>query len=96
MTTVADVDRELLETAQRLTKEFGHGNAGTVLRCFGRAVRRERLRGVALNVLPQRSERLARVMLESRLAPAGSANLAPPQPLDLSPRRTRRLSPPRR
>jgi hypothetical protein len=73
MTTIAEVNRELLETAQRLTAEYRLVPPGSVLRCFRRAVREARRRGVALGGLRETAEALTRSMLEQRLAPARAA-----------------------
>ena len=79
MTTAIVVNRELLDTAERLAAEYSDHTAGAVLRCFARAVRHTRMRGVALAGLPGASEALARAMLDDRpLAPRASRSYSRP------------------
>ena len=57
---------ELLTAAEALVGEFPVLPAGTVIRCFGRAVREVRAAGVPTGAVAVESERLARVMLQLR------------------------------
>jgi len=67
MTHVVDVNHELLRVAERLTYEYDGLAAGSVLRCFARAVRSSRAAGRPLCSLPEDAERLARRLLATRL-----------------------------
>lgn len=66
MSTATVVNRQLLDIAGKLVVDYSDHTAGSVLRCFARAVRRSRKRGVPLAALPVVSEALARAMLERR------------------------------
>ncbi len=57
---------QLLNAAEALACEFPHLPAGTVIRCFARAVREARAAGVPSSVLAKEAEQLARVLLELR------------------------------
>ncbi|HWJ81690.1 MAG TPA: hypothetical protein VNS55_05590 [Nocardioides sp.] len=62
------VQIDLLDIAWRLADEHPELPAGTVLRCFARAVRTARACGVALGDLTVVAERIARTHLDSRVA----------------------------
>lgn len=76
-TAVADVDRDLLETAWRLAEEYGDVPTGSVLRSFARAVRRARACGVAVVDLAAAAEQIARVQLNGRRLHQSTAADAP-------------------
>ncbi len=57
---------QLLNAAEALAAEFSHLPAGTVIRCFARAVREARAAGVPPSILAKEAEQLARVLLELR------------------------------
>lgn len=63
---VVDLHRILLETAGELTAEFDELPAGSVMRCFGRAVKLARAQGVSGTALPEAARRLARASLRER------------------------------
>ena len=63
MSTAIDVNRQLLDCAERLVEEYPDHPAGSVLRCFARAVRLARARGVTVAALPAVAEIRARAML---------------------------------
>ena len=63
---VVDLHRRLLETAFDLTLEFDELPAGSVMRCFARAVHLARMKGVAGAQLPEEARRIARVSLRDR------------------------------
>jgi hypothetical protein len=65
--TVVDLHRQLLEVAFALSTEYDALPAGSVLRCFARAVHLARLDGAAGLELPERARRLADSMLVRRL-----------------------------
>ena len=64
--TVVAVNDELLDVAQRLATEYDDLTAGSVLRCFARAVRRSARSGCPTEQLPGEAERLTRHMLATR------------------------------
>lgn len=61
------VQCDLLDTAWRLADEHPELPAGTVLRCFARAVRTARACGVALSDLTVVAEKIARTHLDARV-----------------------------
>lgn len=65
-TTHMDVNRRLLDIAQRLVAEHDDIAAGSVLRCFARAVRRSVRAGWGTGELPGEAERLTRALLTTR------------------------------
>lgn len=65
--TVVAVNSELLDVAQRLATEYDDLTAGSVLRCYARAVRRSARSGCPAERLPAEAERLTRHMLATRL-----------------------------
>lgn len=73
MTTSADLQRRLFDTAQELVVEFGSLSAGTVLRCFFRAAHQARLSGIDPSSLPQVARQLTRTTLTCRLSARSSA-----------------------
>jgi hypothetical protein len=64
--TAVAVNQELLDVAQRLTGEYDDLTAGSVLRCFARAVRRCVRAGCPTESLGREAERLTRHMLAVR------------------------------
>lgn len=60
------VNQQLVEVAQRLATEYDDITAGSVLRCYARAVRRSARTGCTPDELPGEAERLTRVLLSSR------------------------------
>lgn len=60
------VRHELLTAVEGLVGEFPFLPAGTVIRCFGRAVREVRAAGVPNRGVAAASEQLARVILQLR------------------------------
>jgi len=67
MTHIVTVNHELLSVAERLTVEYDELAAGSVLRCFARAVRTTRASGRPLASLPQDAEQLTRNLLATRM-----------------------------
>jgi hypothetical protein len=67
MTHIVTVNHELLSVAERLTVEYDEFAAGSVLRCFARAVRSTRVAGRPLSSLPQDAELLTRTRLATRM-----------------------------
>lgn len=67
------VNRRLHQRSEVLVREFGALPAGTVLRCFARAVREAWLAGYDLAELPDVAEDHARVVLAARARPAAAA-----------------------
>ena len=65
---VVDLHRQLLETAFDLSVEFDTLPAGSVLRCFARAVHAARLKGAEGARLPEEARRIAESSLRSRAA----------------------------
>ena len=65
---VVDLHRQLLETAFDLSVEYDTLPAGSVLRCFARAVHLARLKGVEGARLPEEARRIAESSLRSRAA----------------------------
>jgi hypothetical protein len=65
---VVDLHRQLLETAFDLSVEYDTLPAGSVLRCFARAVHLARLKGVEGARLPDEARRIAESSLRSRVA----------------------------
>jgi hypothetical protein len=65
---VVDQHHRLLETAGELTAEFSEMPAGSVMRCFGRAVKLARAQGVTGTALPEAARRIARSSLRDRAA----------------------------
>ena len=65
---VVDLHHLLLETAGELTTEFSEVPAGSVMRCFGRAVKLARAQGVSGTALPEAARRIARSSLRDRVA----------------------------
>jgi len=63
------VNHQLLEVAERLTAEFDHVPAGSVMRCFARAVQVARRSGCLAVSLPQSAERMTRELLAERAYP---------------------------
>lgn len=72
MSTAIAVNHQLLDAAEKLVWDYPDHPAGSVLRCFARAVSQARLRGVALAGLPAVSEQAARSMLGTRWPDSGS------------------------
>lgn len=75
----------LMEAALRLVDDRDDVPAGSVLRCFSRAVAVTRRSGIATEALPTRAEALARGMLAARNGPdrnrlRGSATSSPAWP----------------
>lgn len=64
--TPMDVNDRLLDTAQRLVAEHDGIAAGSVLRCFARAVRHSVRAGWGTGELPGEAERLTRALLATR------------------------------
>lgn len=64
----AQVQSDLLDIAWRLADEHPELPAGTVLRCFARAVRTARACGVSLGDLAAAAEAISRAHLRSRTA----------------------------
>lgn len=60
------VNQTLLDVAQRLTTEYEDIAAGSVLRCYARALRRSARRGCSTAELPGEAERLTRTLLSKR------------------------------
>ena len=60
------VNHQLLEVAERLTTEFDQLPAGSVMRCFARAVQVARRSGCPAGSLPQTAERMTRLALAER------------------------------
>lgn len=65
-TIVVAVDHQLLDVAERLMTEFEYLTAGSVLRCFARAVHRARRCGCPISSLPQSAEEITRRLLAGR------------------------------
>lgn len=63
---VRQANQALLDRAARLVDELEEHPAGSVLRCFSRAVRLARLAGCPPSMLPDEAERRARTMLAVR------------------------------
>lgn len=63
---VAATSRALMETAARLVDDMQSIPAGSVLRCFSRAVRTARSAGCPVSRLPGEADRLARQWLSAR------------------------------
>lgn len=60
------VNKQLLDVAQRLATEYDDITAGSVLRCYARALRRTARAGCSADELPGKAERLTRVLLAGR------------------------------
>jgi hypothetical protein len=60
------VNHQMLEVAERLTAEFDQLPAGSVMRCFARAVQVARRSGCPAAALPQTAERMTRLALAER------------------------------
>jgi hypothetical protein len=69
MLTRTRLDEELRAAADRLTAEFSDTPAGSVLRCFSRAVHAARLDHIPPEQLPAAGEAIARQMLLLRAGP---------------------------
>ena len=67
-TGVVDLHRQLLDLAFDLSVEFDTLPAGSVLRCFARAVHLARLQGAEGARLPEEARRIAESSLRSRAA----------------------------
>lgn len=65
---VVDLHRQLLDTAFDLSTEFDTLPAGSVLRCFSRAVHLARLKGAEGARLPEEARRIAESSLRARAA----------------------------
>jgi hypothetical protein len=65
---VVDLHRQLLETAFDLSVEYDTLPAGSVLRCFARAVRMARMKGAEGAGLPEEARRIAESSLRGRAA----------------------------
>jgi len=65
---VVDLHRQLLETAFDLSVEYDTLPAGSVLRCFARAVRMARMKGAEGARLPEEARRIAESSLRGRAA----------------------------
>lgn len=70
---LVDLHRSLLETAFQLSREHQALPAGSVLRCFSRAVHRARLQGIDAARLPAEARRIAEASLVERAARAQRA-----------------------
>ena len=68
---VTPVEEALISAAERLTVEFADLPAGSVLRCYTRAVLVVRRRRGRPGALPQDAETLARIWLSARRGPGG-------------------------
>jgi hypothetical protein len=77
-TTAIDVNQDLLDVAQQLVGEYDDLTAGSVLRCYARAVRRGARAGCPAHDLAREAGVLARHMLANRRQ-AGRVRL-PAQP----------------
>jgi hypothetical protein len=69
---------ELLDAAERLAADFADVRAGSVLRCFSRAVREVQLAGVPPDRTAAEAERVARVLLDLRRLRDSGAAASPP------------------
>lgn len=67
-TRVRDTNQRLLEAAERLVRDYGGIPAGSVLRCYARAVQRRTRTGCPPERLADAAERLAREHLDRRSA----------------------------
>ncbi len=65
---VMDLHRELLDTAFDLSVKYDALPAGSVLRCFARAVHLARLKGAEGARLPEEARRIAESSLRERVA----------------------------
>jgi hypothetical protein len=65
---VVDLHRELLDTAFDLSVQYDALPAGSVLRCFARAVHLARLKGAEGPRLPEEARRIAESSLRERVA----------------------------
>ena len=65
---VVDLHRQLLDTAFDLSVEYDTLPAGSVLRCFARAVRMARMKGAEGARLPEEARRIAESSLRGRAA----------------------------
>jgi len=74
---VVDLHRQLLETAFDLSVEYDTLPAGSVLRCFARAVHLARLQGAEGARLPEEARRIAESSLRSRAAQSTRRRRAP-------------------
>jgi len=74
---VVDLHRQLLEIAFDLSVEFDTLPAGSVLRCFARAVHLARLKGAEGARLPEEARRIAESSLRSRAAKGSRRARAP-------------------
>jgi hypothetical protein len=69
----------LVETAVRLVADHPGIPAGSVLRCYSRAVRLARRGGAGIEELPERAEDLARRILAARARSGITGPVIPPQ-----------------
>jgi hypothetical protein len=65
-TGVRNLNQQLLQAAERLVREYDDLAAGSVLRCYARAVQRRTRTGCPADVLAESAERLAREQLDRR------------------------------
>jgi hypothetical protein len=72
MSTAIAINRQLLDAAEKLVLDHPDHTAGSVLRCYARAVRQAVQRGVGATGLPAVSVETARRMLENRQPDSGS------------------------
>ena len=77
VTGVVDLHRQLLDIAFDLSVEFDTLPAGSVLRCFARAVHLARLKGADGARLPEEARRMAETSLRSRAAKSTRLRRAP-------------------
>jgi len=77
VTGLVDVHRQLLDIAFDLSVEFDTLPAGSVLRCFARAVHLARLQGADGVGLPEEARRIAESSLRSRAAKSTHRRRAP-------------------
>ena len=71
--------RRLVETAQALVRDAPEHPAGSVLRCYARAVRIQRQRGCDDEQLADRARETAERLLAGRGAERPLLNVVPPQ-----------------
>src|SRR6476620_8358057 len=76
-TGVVDLHRQLLDIAFDLSVEFDTLPAGSVLRCFARAVHLARLQGAEGPRLPVEARRIAELSLRNRAAKSTRRRRAP-------------------